>query len=292
MPYTGVFANVGPAPRTIAIDSSGNVYTANSGNNTITKITPAGVVTLVWATVGAVPQDLVIDSSGNVYSANSTAGTISKVTPAGVVTLVWATVNANVNSLVIDFSGNIYSLGTGGISKITPTGVVTLVWAAVGSNTDKMLLDRITGNIYISTNAVISKITSAGTITPNWAICGGSLGEMATDSMGNVYVCNTASGYEAIHKIPSVGGLALTPWVTVEPNPIDILIDKCGDVYVLHYSGSITKITPTGIVTLGYTTTGTYPMEIAEDSFSDLYVANMTDATVTKITQKIRTMVI
>jgi len=36
--------NTGLNPRAIAVDSGGNVYTANYGSNTVSKITPGGEV--------------------------------------------------------------------------------------------------------------------------------------------------------------------------------------------------------------------------------------------------------
>jgi serine protease AprX len=62
----------GAGPSAIAIDASGNVYTANLFNNTVSKITPAGGVTQAWATLdsGAQPYGIAIDASGNVYTSN------------------------------------------------------------------------------------------------------------------------------------------------------------------------------------------------------------------------------
>ena len=77
-----------------------NIYITLS-DDTVSKITPAGVVTIAWATVGTSPKGIAIDSSGNVYTANSGANTVSKITPAGVVTEPWATVGANPYGIAI-----------------------------------------------------------------------------------------------------------------------------------------------------------------------------------------------
>jgi sugar lactone lactonase YvrE len=87
-------------PTGIAIDSSGNLYVSDTGNNTIRKVTSAGVVTTLAGTAGSAgsadgtgsaarfssPRGLTVDGSGNVYVADGGNSTIRKITPAGVVT--------------------------------------------------------------------------------------------------------------------------------------------------------------------------------------------------------------
>ena len=73
------WATTGNNPYGIAIDSSGNVYTANYTSNTITKVSPSGAVTASWASTGNGPYGIAIDSSGNVYTTNTGNNTITKV---------------------------------------------------------------------------------------------------------------------------------------------------------------------------------------------------------------------
>jgi sugar lactone lactonase YvrE len=87
-------------PAAVAVDSAGNLYVADSGNDTLRKVTAAGVVTTLAGTeemsgnvdgMGAAarfdgPVGVEVDSAGNVYVADENNHTIRKVSAAGVVT--------------------------------------------------------------------------------------------------------------------------------------------------------------------------------------------------------------
>src|SRR5438552_7943787 len=75
--------NFGYGGSGMAHNSEGNIYVADQNNDTIRKVTPAGVVTTL-ATGFNSPVGVAVDTNGNVYVADQGNDRIRKVTPSGV----------------------------------------------------------------------------------------------------------------------------------------------------------------------------------------------------------------
>lgn len=87
-------------PTGVAVDSSGNVYVADTTNNTIRRISTTGLVTTLAGVAGISgssdgaganalfnqPTGLAVDASGNLYVSDTANSTVRRITPTGVVT--------------------------------------------------------------------------------------------------------------------------------------------------------------------------------------------------------------
>jgi sugar lactone lactonase YvrE len=106
----GYSGDYGPAtsaqfsnPTGVAVDSSGNLFIADTGNDRIRKVTPDGVISTVAgngtygysgdggpATSAQLysPSSVAVDSAGNLFIADVNNNLIRKVTPGGVISTV------------------------------------------------------------------------------------------------------------------------------------------------------------------------------------------------------------
>jgi len=242
-------------PVGVAVDTSGNVYVADSGNNLIRKITSAGVVTTLagsgsqgntngngTAASFYNPAGVAVDGSGNVYVADQGNCSIRKITPAGVVTtLAGSGSQGNANGtgtaasffnpagVAVDIFGNVSvaDLGNNLIRRITSTGVVTTL-AGSGS---------------------IGTTNGTGTAASFYYPRG-----VAVDTSGNTYVTDTANNL--IRKITSAGVVTTfaggaqgnTNGIGVAASfysPFGVALDALGNIYVADLNNHlIRKISP------------------------------------------------
>ena len=186
---TGYSGDGGPAtaatlnfPEGVAVDSSGNIYIADSNNLAIRKVDSTGTISTFASNVGA--QGLAVDAAGNLYAAAPFTGDeILKYTPAGSVTTV--------AGVLFNFGYNGDGIPATQADLFFPTGVA--VDAA--------------GNIYIADwlNARVRKVDTAGIIStvagngiPGFGGDGGpatsanlaSPIDVAVDPQGNLYIAD------------------------------------------------------------------------------------------------------
>ena len=298
------FNNVGG----LAVDAAGDVFAADTLNNTVRKITPSGVVTTVAGTappafdlacpvadaVGADakfcrPGALAADRQGNIYVADTGNHTIRRITPGGVVSTIAgqagvpgiqdgtgtaATFNSP-SGIAVDASGSIYVSDTGShrIRKVSPSGVVSTLAGAdwptpfdagyisqPGSRPTALTVDG-AGTVYVIDNGMqtIRKLSAAGveSTPPNASEAAGATG-IVVDGAGNLYLSNP----QAVNILAPNGTLT-TLAGSGEFNAVDgageqaafsgaagLALDAAGGVYVVDSgNNTIRHVARDGTVT-------------------------------------------
>jgi streptogramin lyase len=302
------------APYGTAVDTTGNVYVADSNNNTIRKITPAGVVTTLAGTPGVAgsadgtgpaaqfnaPIGIAVDGGGNVYVGDFTNETIRKITPTGVVTTlagtagVAGTVDATGTAaqfsspagVAVDGSGNVYVVDQTDdtIRKVTPAGVVTTL--AGTASTPGTIDGTGTGARFSSPYGIAS--TQGGTVyvadTANETI------RMITPAGVVTTIAGTAKSEGSMDGTGSAARFKF---------PIALAVDRNGNVYVADYGNdTIRLVSSAGVVTTlagkvgvtGYVDgTGSAaefnsPWGVSVDGSDNVYVGDLGNNTIRKIT--------
>ena len=231
----------------LAVDPSGNLYIADSGNFRVRKVTPSGTIStftgngaccggtsgLPTSISGTGTQYLSADCAGDIYmddyySLGSWYSLVQKADTCGILSTI-----------------------AGGISGYTgDNGPATLATMSYPYNT----AEDAQGNIYVADlyNKVVRKINTSGVIstvvTPPLTT---PLG-VAVDSSGNLYVSD-AQGSRSIFKI-SPSGAAVTLAILECPDEIAIdynnnlyIDDECAEkVYKINAAGQLTTFAGTG----------------------------------------------
>jgi serine/threonine protein kinase, bacterial len=286
-------------PYSIAVDTLGNVFVGDIGDNSVRVINPIfGVSLLSQGYGGLSPAGLAVDAADTVYCVDYDAYQIMKISPSGVVTVFAGNGQSDYvdgpgkaasftgpYGAALDAMGNLYVADGDGnmIRKISPSGVVT----------------TLAGNL--NEGSADGTGTAASFDSP--------LG-VAVNAQGTVYVADANNN--CIRQISPSGVVTTLAGNSHAPGDIDdiganatfdipsgIAVDKYGNIYVADsHNNKIRKITPAGVVTtlagsgLSGSANGTLdassfnnPIGVAVDSLGNVYVADSGNLLIRKITQ-------
>jgi len=119
----GTFPSNGGSSRGVAVTSDDDVWIANSGSNTVTRLSNAGILKATIP-VGRTPTGVAVDSAGKVWVTNYDSSNVMRIDPAA--NLVDLTVNLGAGAYPYDYSDMT------GSTLIAPPNTGT--WTAVYSS--------------------------------------------------------------------------------------------------------------------------------------------------------------
>ena len=307
------------SPEGLALDASGNLYIADTGNNCVREVSTGGIITAVAgnSVAGSLgdggysgdggpaisaqlsqPDGVAVDRAGDLFILDQTGAVVREVDPSGTIKTI---------------AGN----GTPGYSGDGGPATSAQLFIARGIALDAA------GNLYIADtlNNRIRKVDSGGTITtaagngaPGYAGDGGPAiqaelrypGAVAIDASGNLHIADT-SNY-VIRKVSTAGTIT-----TVAGNgtlgyfgdggpatsaalslPVGVTLDNAGNLYIADQANwRIREVSGGNIGTIVGSTFGdsapavfgslNTPNAVAKDKNGNVYVADTGHNSVRKI---------
>ncbi|MEN6342625.1 MAG: dockerin type I domain-containing protein [Methanospirillum sp.] len=205
-------------PSGAAVDSAGNVYVADTGNNRIQKFDPDGTFLAAWEAYGSgdgqfsYPKGIAIDAADNVYVTDETwypATPRVQVFSTNGTFLRKCELAQNAAGIAIDSAGTLYVSITDShrVQHLNATGGILAEWGGPGSlpgqfdRPNGIAVDG-KGDVLIadSGNSRIQKFTPNGTFISAFGTNGSGEGQLyhpeylAADARGNVYVADYGNG--------------------------------------------------------------------------------------------------
>ena len=300
-------------PHGLVLDGAGNLYVADTYNETIRKVTPAGLVSTLAGGAGIRnlvdgpaasarfwdPTGVAVDQTGNLYI--SDRYTIRVLNPSGVVTTLagqFGTVRSvdgtgtaagfkDISGIVLDGGGNLYVVESGSslVRKVSLTGIVT----TLAGNADELVGP---GSADGTGSAALFRYPGA----------------IATDNQGNLYVADT--GNHTIRRVTLAGAVTTIAGSAGNAGNVDglkgaarfntpsgIAVDGAGNLWVGDNANqTIRKITPGGLVStaggaagvvghadgVGAAATFGFPTCMAADGAGNIYIADTANNTIRK----------
>jgi sugar lactone lactonase YvrE len=294
-------------PTGVALDANGTLYVADTGNHTLRKITPDGVVT-TWAGKPGVPgssgttvkdaffnspQGIAVGPTGSVYVTDTGNHVVRRITQAGYVAKVAGEYGVPGSSDGVNGAAHFYD----------PLGI------AVNGNGEVFIAD--------SSNNTVRKVvgTTTTTLAGTPGVIGSTNGRskdaafhtpvgLSLDPSGNLLVADSMN--HTIRKVSMTG--LVTTWAGWASHggfadgtgpearfngPWGLTTDSSGNVYVADWANqAIRKVTSTGTVSTFTIGISRLPTGVALDAAGNLLVTESGSCVLRRITpQNVATII-
>jgi len=168
------------SPTAMAVDPSGNILVADTGNGRIEKFSPTGSFLTSIGQFEA-PNGIAIDHTGNIYVAEiGSKHRVQKLGPDGIFIAQWAPEFYGPRRIAIGSDDSVYVVDSGHnrIVKFSPDGQVLASWGSEGSGDGQfkgfssVAADPINNKVYVadSLNSRIQVFDSDGKFLTKWLV--------------------------------------------------------------------------------------------------------------------------
>lgn len=252
-------------PSAVALDGSGNLYVADTANNAIREVTPAGVVTTLAFTGLNNPAGVAVDTTGNVFVTDTGNHKVVELSGGTQTTLAISGLK-NPAGLAVDAAGDVFVADSGNNQIVElPFGGSQTTVAITGLHNPSAVAVDAAGDIFVTdtdNNQVVELPFGGSQTTVAFTGLSYPFG-LALDSAGDIFVADKGN-----NRVVELSGGVQTTLVLTGLNangPYGVAVDSTGDIFVTDSANNQIKEIPFGgsqttlagsVVAANYTMTG------------------------------------